>query len=179
MIILSLILLLIALSLMLLARIKEKKAGLPSGKIIAIDQKGWRSLERPLFSARFGITGKPDYLLEKDRHILPVEVKTGNLPHQPYPAHIFQLAAYCILIEETYHQTPPYGILHYHLPANRFQSSSRTWQIPFTSDLRKQLIELMDEMRAESTRIESPRSHDQPARCSHCGYRHICDQKLE
>ena len=54
-----------------------------------------------LFSNRYRISGKPDYVIKKNDHYIPIEVKTGY-HHKPKKNHIFQLVAYCQIIEENY-----------------------------------------------------------------------------
>src|SRR3972149_3135901 len=95
----------IALALLLLAFIffwrsnrQRKDAGLPGGRVIYTDTRGWGKLEKPLFYAALELTGKPDYLIQKDNNIIPVEVKSSRAPEAPYDSHIFQLAAYCLLV---------------------------------------------------------------------------------
>ncbi|MFZ5810330.1 MAG: CRISPR-associated protein Cas4 [Chloroflexota bacterium] len=176
---LSIVIFFIAILLIILSRRQEKSINLPPGKLVALDQKGWKSLQKPLFSPYWGLTGKPDYLYQINAHLIPIEVKTSRTPHEPYLAHILQLAAYCLLVEDTYHKTPPYGYLHYRTPPHSASTYSKTWQIPFTRPLKNQLLQLLEEMRRQCSLPEIPRSHSSPARCDHCGYRHICDQKIE
>jgi CRISPR-associated exonuclease Cas4 len=78
--------------------IQRKEAGLPGGRIIYTDTRGWGKVEKPLFYPALELTGKPDYLVEKNGQIIPVEVKSGRAPEAPYDSHIYQLAAYCILV---------------------------------------------------------------------------------
>ncbi len=57
-----------------------------------------------LVSQQHGIRGRPDYILYDDEtdDYIPIEVKTGRVPRGPYFSHILQLAAYALLVEETY-----------------------------------------------------------------------------
>uniref|UniRef100_A0A7C4PI16 Uncharacterized protein n=1 Tax=Anaerolinea thermolimosa TaxID=229919 RepID=A0A7C4PI16_9CHLR len=100
-----------------------------------------------MFSPHSGLTGKPDYLYQINAHVIPIEVKTSRTPHEPYLAHIFQLAAYCLLVEDTFQKTPPYGYLHYRNLPHSTSTYSQTWQIPFTRQLKNQLLQLLEEMR--------------------------------
>jgi len=59
---------------------QRKAAGLPGGRIIYTDTHGWNKVEKPLYNATLDLTGKPDYLIEKDGQIIPVEV-TVRLPY--------------------------------------------------------------------------------------------------
>ena len=92
---------------------QQKEAGLPGGRVIYTDTRGWGKLERPLYNDLLGLTGKPDYLVQEKGQIIPVEVKSGRAPESPYDSHIYQLAAYCLLVEKSYGKRPPYGIIHY------------------------------------------------------------------
>ncbi len=80
---------------------QRRQAGLPGGRVIYTDTRAWGAVEKPLFNNELGLTGKPDYLVEKDGKLIPVEVKTGRAPNAPYDSHIFQLAAYCLLVDKT------------------------------------------------------------------------------
>ena len=53
---------------------QRKAAGLPAGRVIYTDTRGWGKLERPLFYQALGLTGKPDYLIQQNGQIIPVEI---------------------------------------------------------------------------------------------------------
>ena len=161
--------LLIALLLLWQSNRQRAQAGLPGGRMIYTDTGGWGRLEKPLFAADLGLTGKPDYLVQRGETILPVEVKSGRAPAAPYDSHIFQLAAYCLLVHRQLGKRPAYGILHY---------PNRTFAIDYTPQLEANLLALLEEMHAMQRRKEVARSHESPARCSRCGFRHVCDQRL-
>jgi CRISPR-associated exonuclease Cas4 len=158
---------------------QRQSSGLPGGRVIYADPKSWGAVEEPLYDTRLGLAGKPDYLVQQGERIIPVEVKTGRTPTNPHDAHIFQLAAYCYLVEHNLGVRPTHGILHY---------PQRTFAIDYTPALEAALTELVAEMRAEiraqerrAARDEDApvnRSHDNPGRCARCGYRTHCDQRL-
>lgn len=148
---------------------QRRATGLPAGRVIYSDTNRWERVEKPLYDPISGLTGKPDYLVEEGGRLIPVEVKSSRAPSLPHDSHIYQLAAYCRLVERTYHQRPPYGILHYR---------DRTFSIDYTPALEGELDDLLDEIRAQERLGEANRSHQEPARCSRCGYRSICDQQL-
>ncbi len=166
---LVLALLLLAALLFWLSLRQRQRTGLPGGRVIYADTRGWGALEKPLFDERLGLTGKPDYLVERDGRIVPVEVKTGRTPAAPYDAHIFQLAVYCLLVERTYGKRPPYGILHY---------PGRDFAVDYTPELESALLDLLAEMRRDEHRRSVERSHADAQRCRGCGFRSVCDQKL-
>ncbi|MCE5296387.1 MAG: PD-(D/E)XK nuclease family protein, partial [Euryarchaeota archaeon] len=53
-----------------------------------------------LRSERYGLTGRPDYILQENGGIVPVEMKSGRRPKGPLFSHIVQLAAYCLILDE-------------------------------------------------------------------------------
>jgi CRISPR-associated exonuclease Cas4 len=166
---LGLFLLLVALVLLWRASRQRREAGLPGGRLIYTDTRGWGKLEKPLTAPGLGLTGKPDYLVQSGGSIIPVEVKSGRAPAAPYDSHIFQLAVYCLLVEKTYGKRPPYGIIHY---------SGRDFAIDYTPQLESALLDRLAEIRRDESRRDVPRSHEEPPRCRKCGFRSVCDQRL-
>ena len=148
---------------------QQKEAGLPGGRVIYTDTRGWGKLERPLYNDLLGLTGKPDYLVQEKGQIIPVEVKSGRAPESPYDSHIYQLAAYCLLVEKSYGKRPPYGIIHY---------ENRDFAVDYTPELESSLLDLLAEMRRDELKREVERSHEQAARCARCGFKSTCDQSL-
>ena len=169
MIYLALGLVLLALFLLWQARHQQRASGLPEGRIVSSDTGARRELEKPLFDPTIGLTGKPDYLLEQDGALIPVEVKSSSAPPEPREGHIFQLMAYCLLVERLSGKRPPYGLLRYR---------DRTFAVDFTPERQEALIDLLAEMRRAEARKEVKRSHESPARCARCGYKEVCDQRL-
>jgi CRISPR-associated exonuclease Cas4 len=169
MLIAGLFILLVAFVLFFISGRQRQAAGLPGGRVIYTDTRAWGAVEKPLFDPELGLTGKPDYLVEQKGRLIPVEIKTGRTPQAPYDSHVFQVAAYCLLVQKTYGKRPPYGILHY--PA-------RDFAVDYTQDLENALLDLIADMRVDEHRSEVQRSHADPQRCLHCGFRQVCDQKL-
>ena len=149
--------------------VQRKEAGLPGGRIIYTDTHGWGKVEKPLYYAAMDLTGRPDYLVQQNGKIIPVEVKSGRAPDAPYDSHIYQLAAYCLLVEKTYDTRPPYGIIHY---------ENQDFAIDYTRELEEALIDLLVDIKRDGYKKDVPRSHEQAARCVKCGFRKNCDQRL-
>jgi CRISPR-associated exonuclease Cas4 len=168
------LLLFAALVLFWMAARQRQAAGLPGGRIIYSDMNAWGPVEKPLYDADLGLTGKPDYLVDKGGSIIPVEVKSSRIPVAPYDSHIYQLAAYCLLVERVMGKRPPYGLLHYAEPSG----ATRTYAIDYTRQLETAVLEVISEMRLQEKRKDVERSHETAARCKRCGYRSICDQRL-
>jgi CRISPR-associated exonuclease Cas4 len=163
-----LILLMLGLVLIVLARRGRARAGLPSGEVVYSDT--WRRVERPLVSRRLGLTGKPDYLVEEDGEVIPVEVKSGPAPAGgPRDSHIYRMAAYCLLAAEQTGRRPRRGFIRY---------ADRGFSVDFTDDLEQETLALLDDMRAGLEAEDVHRSHDSAARCRGCGYCEVCDEAL-
>jgi CRISPR-associated exonuclease Cas4 len=160
---------LLALGLLWLAKRQQSNAGMPEGRVIYADTRGWLPVMEPLYDPYLGLTGRPDYLVQQGQQVIPVEVKSTRDIQQPYETHIFQLAAYCLLVEHAYHVRPSYGILHY---------PNRTYRIDFTRELEAAVLALLEGMHSLDRLELLPRSHDSPARCRGCGFRSTCDQRL-
>jgi CRISPR-associated exonuclease Cas4 len=148
---------------------QRSQAGLPGGRIIYTDTRAWGEVEKPLVDHVLGLTGKPDYLIEREGMIIPVEVKSGRTPAAPYDSHIFQVAAYCLLVEKTYGKRPPYGIIHY---------PNRDFAVDYTDQLESSLLDQLAMIKRDEVRTNVPRSHEDAARCRACGFRKVCDESL-
>jgi CRISPR-associated exonuclease Cas4 len=162
-------LVILAFVLFIISRWLVNRTGIPEGRIIYSDPGVWQKNRKPLYDAGIGLTGKPDYLIRLDKHIIPAEVKSSYAPRSPYDSHILQLAAYCVLVEHTYGERPPYGLLRYR---------NRTFKIEFTQELEEEVLEMIGRIRLYKNKTEIPRSHTQKGRCARCGYRSFCDQRL-
>lgn len=150
------------------------RTGLPGGQVIYSDTGMERAVPEPLVSHRLGLVGKPDYLIEVQgggqRFLVPVEMKSRSAPVHPPLSHVLQLAAYCMLVEETERRRPPHGVL-------RYADASIT--VPYTDELRGQVLHALDAIRQGRRAQEMPRDHDDPRRCRACGYRTACgDERL-
>lgn len=121
-----------------------------------------------LRSEEHGLTGRPDYILEIEGGLVPVEVKTGRVPRGPLFSHVIQLAAYCLLLEKEGVVT--HGILRY---------GDVEHIVAFDDNLRSLLMKKMDEMRAAMASGEVHRDHDRPGKCRSCSRREACPERLD
>jgi CRISPR-associated exonuclease Cas4 len=149
--------------------LQRKSAGIPPGRVIFSDHKQWGEVETPLYDPTFNLTGKPDYIVETDQGPVPVEVKSGRAHAAPFDSHIYQLAAYCLLIDRLFNERPKYGILHY---------SNKDYAVDYTAEVENRIIQLLREIRSMSRKKSVNRSHESINRCRKCGFQEICDQSL-
>lgn len=150
-------------------RTTRQSTGLPAGEVVYSDTGAEQAVLEPLMSRRFGLVGKPDYLVEvrsgTSKTITPLEVKSRRRPSQPNAGHVLQLATYCLIVEDLYGKRPPHGYLRY---------ADATLKIPFTDALRGEVLRSAQEIRKSRAAANVARSHGDPWRCRSCGYVESC-----
>lgn len=160
-------------ALLWLGRRGQRAGRLPLGEVAYSDTGAEEQVEAPLISRRYGIIGRPDYLLHSNvggkQIIIPVEVKSRRRPTTIYENHTLQLGAYCLLVEERFGATPPYGLLRY---------ADATLQVPFNERLRSQVLEAVAAIRRAQQSETVHRQHREPQRCLNCGYRYACGEEI-
>lgn len=147
----------------------RQESGLPAGRLVYADSAEWRSVPQPLFSKTYQLVGKPDYLVETSAGVIPVEVKSSPAPKIPHLGHLLQLAAYCLLIEETSGHAPPRGLLKY---------ANALYEVDFTPELRRELLDTLSQMHQARLAKTVARSHRQPGKCAACGFYESCEEAL-
>ncbi len=120
-------------------------------------------------SEKYGVSGRPDYVIKVGDHLIPVEVKKGRTPQGPLFSHIVQVAAYCLLIEETSGKAPPYGIIKY---------PEQEHELEYNIDMKKVLLQKVDEVRAALEAGDAHRNHKRPGKCKSCSRRSVCPERL-
>jgi CRISPR-associated exonuclease Cas4 len=123
----------------------------------------------PFFSKKYRITGKPDYVVKQNKYFIPVELKTGT-HNKPLKNHVYQIAAYCQLLEENYRGFVPYGILVYN---NKDQ-----FKIPFDPKTRFELESTIKKMRYTIKTGKITINHSDFRRCKACSMRKYCNNKI-
>ncbi len=102
-----------------------------------------------LFSSKYGLVGKPDFILHTKDGLLPLEIKHSKKPYQPYFSQVMQLVSYCLLIEEVKGTKPKYGFIQYR--------NGNPFYIPYTEKMKSFLIKTMEEMRGYINLGECPK----------------------
>ena len=120
-------------------------------------------------SERYGLSGRPDYIIKAESGLIPVEEKKGRTPRGPLFSHILQVAAYCLLIEDTTGEPPHYGLLKY---------PEHEHEIEYNEDLKKVLLEKLEEMRGFIESEDVHRNHNRPGKCISCSRREVCPERL-
>ncbi len=164
------VLLTVGLVLLWWARAKLREAGLPQGRVVYDDTGARQERPSPLFSRRHLLTGKPDYIVAQGEDLIPVEVKSRRKADKPYDSDVLQLAAYCLLIEDSFGKPPPYGMIKY---------DGATFVIEYSSELRRQLLGTMQAMRLDLGTEDIGPSHNSHGRCLACGHHHHCGESVD
>jgi len=146
---------------------QKKEYNIPQGKITYSDLN---KPARALFSKKYLLSGKPDYVIQNKNKLIPIELKTGSY-NSPKKNHIFQLAAYCQLLEDNYNVFVPYGILVYN---NQTQH-----KINYNPRLRFELENAIKNMRSLLKTKKITRNHNDPHKCINCSMRNHCSQKIK
>ena len=135
------------------------------GKIEYIDMEKSKVFK----SERYGLTGRPDYIIRLKDQLIPVEEKKGRTPRGPLFSHILQVAAYCLLIEENEGTAPSHGLLKY---------PEHEHDIEYNEDLKKLLLGKLGEMREVIEKQDAHRNHNRPGKCLNCSRREVCPERL-
>jgi len=138
---------------------------IPNGEILYSDLN---VPAKPFFSARYRITGKPDYVVMEDNKYIPIELKSG-FNNKPKQNHILQLATYCQLLEDCYGGFVPYGRLVY---------GNSDFVIPFDPGLRFELESVISKMKKSIKYGYVELNHNDINRCRNCSMRKYCLDKL-
>lgn len=144
----------------------RKIHGIPEGSITYTE----RDSDEPLYSDKYMLVGKPDYIIKKEGAKIPVEVKTGRVPRGPLFSHIMQIGAYLLLVEEKYKEKPPYGIIEY--------EDHSQHKIEYTEELKELVISKVEEMRKIFKTNEVHRNHKRVGKCMGCSRKDACPEKL-
>lgn len=118
-----------------------------------------------LQSDRLSLSGTLDLLISSGGSHYPVEFKDtpggGGLHHR------YQLAAYGLLVEDTYRTPVRSGFLC-------LTAQKRVVEVPFTPALRARVMRLMEEIRAIVRLERMPHGTRVRGRCRDCEYRNYC-----
>jgi len=135
------------------------------GSLVSVDEvPGTAPLLR---SSTYRISGRPDELRRlPDGRLVPIEFKSRSSPqYGPPRSHRIQVAAYCLLVEETTGRAPPYGVVRY--------GDGGEVRLRWDRAAREELLKLRDAL----DRPYDGRATPSVARCTHCPWREVCDAR--
>ena len=123
-----------------------------------------------LVSHHHGLVGRPDYLIETDQGVVPVELKSSRCPARgPFDNHVAQLMGYCLLVEESMGRPVPEGVLRYR---------DREVRVPFTQEKREWVLGIILAIKAAKSGTSVARSHRISQKCRGCSVRPSCGDSL-
>lgn len=138
-----------------------------TGAVLYTDADG---KAKTLVSHRHQLCGKPDYVVQEDGRLIPVEKKTRDCRNgKPFLGEALQVAAYCLILEDLSGTKVRRG---------RLQFNNRTIDVPFDEAMRATLTQVLADMRQCSETESTPRSHNSPAKCGACEYNATCPDSL-
>lgn len=171
--ILATVALVIGLLMKLSSRRGLEAAGIASGgEIASQDDNPDGTPGRLLYSNRYGLAGRPDYLIRlPGGAVVPVEAKSSMSPRdgRPRDSHLAQLAVYCLLVRDEMHVPVSRGVIRYR---------DRSVDVPFSAELQSWLLAVVDDMRTKRGEAVVHRNHQQRFRCGSCGFRETCGESL-
>lgn len=145
--------------LLLAGRGVRRRRGLGFGRTLALDDVN-------LYSARYGLAGRPDRIVQHRQGIIPEEWKSAKTLR---PWHRAQMGVYFILLEERTGARPPFG--------NVVCGDGTRYRVENTEQLRDWVVDVADQIRAARKRVRDQISvSPKPGQCRPCGHRSQCRQ---
>jgi CRISPR/Cas system-associated exonuclease Cas4 (RecB family) len=150
----------IGLAMILRGRGVRSRRGLSRGRTLDLDG-------RNLYSARYGLAGRPDRVFDDGGMPIPEEWKSARRVHD---SHRAQMGAYFILLEEETGIRPLYGVI--------VTGDGKREIVRNTDELRARVLEVADQIRARRRHLVEIIQVTQPAaKCRGCGVRKSCEQR--
>src|SRR5207253_5226764 len=143
---------------------RHRTLGLPEGELVYEDADGEGE---PLSSSAYPLVGKPDYIVQlPDGRPVPIELKLSvqNVT-EPYPNHVVQVGAYCLILVDYFEQPPTHGILRY---------ADCEFTVEYTPALRKKVIRLLAEMERYTEKQPPALARQRATKCRACVFQPIC-----
>jgi len=150
----------IGLAMILRGRGVRSRRGLSRGRPLDLDG-------RNLYSARYGLAGRPDRVFDDGGMPIPEEWKSARRVHD---SHRAQMGAYFILLEEETGIRPLYGVI--------VTGDGKREIVRNTDELRARVLEVADQIRARRRHLVEIIQVTRPAaKCRGCGVRKSCEQR--
>ncbi len=119
-------------------------------------------------SSTLGLRGVLDYLVRTNREFIPVDYKFGQ-SHKGsiHLNHKYQLAAYALLVEESFKTIVRRGFIHY-------SRDQKNVQIDFGDEIRRRTLKMIEKIAQIIEDEIEPAGTRNSARCIDCEYRKYC-----
>ena len=128
-------------------------------------QEGEREFRVRLYSAELGVSGVLDMVIVRGDEAIPVEFKatTGTVGQN----HLFQIGMYALLVEAQFGRPVRRGFI-YLIPQKKAK------EVAITDDLRRMVLNAVDELRTLLRIERKPEPTRYRARCVDCEFRRYC-----
>ncbi|MCS5538210.1 MAG: Dna2/Cas4 domain-containing protein, partial [Candidatus Poseidoniaceae archaeon] len=123
-----------------------------------------------LIDNKTGLRGRPDQIVIVDGEFIPMEQKTGKIPHHPHLSHKVQLLAYIHLVKVVTKHEPPFGVLRY--------GETDIHQVDWNDSHKKLLMKQLGEVQRLMAEGGAKRNHQRDGKCRNCSRRHGCTESL-
>ena len=127
--------------------------------------EGARIFDVSVQSSTLGLSGQIDEVVQTAAEMVPIDYKMAQRVGYHYKV---QLAAYAMMLEETYQTQVQRGII-YLIPSRKAN------EVPITRTLRQQVLQTLDIMHAIAERETMPVPADWRQRCANCEFRRFCN----
>lgn len=118
-------------------------------------------------SRELGLVGVVDVIAEKGE-VAVIERKAARRPRRVHRNHVYQLAAYALLVEEATGRPVRRGYVHY-------LKSNDVVEVTITEEAKRHVLWIVQQIRRIIWEERLPPYVEKPA-CKSCGYRWICKQ---
>jgi CRISPR-associated exonuclease Cas4 len=123
-------------------------------------------------SQSLGLKGVLDYLIKAGKELIPVDYKLGRSRNGGvHLNHKYQLAAYALLVEDSFGTIVRRGYVHYSLDRVNVR-------IDLTDEVRKRTLKMIHEIKRIVEDEIEPEGTRNPGRCTDCEYRRYCEGAL-
>jgi CRISPR-associated exonuclease Cas4 len=154
----------VAVYLVLRGRTRSERRSLGVSDSVIVGADSSRRSMPTLRSRRYGLSGRPDHLVRDGSMLIPVEHKPSATRLRE--SHVLQVAAECLLVQETYKRRPAYGVV--------VLAGGVSHRVPFTDELEQRLLRNMAEMREYVRTGKAPGPRWVLAKCRACGFQETC-----
>ncbi len=128
-------------------------------------KEGERLFQVRLRSLRLGLSGRLDMVIITSREVIPVEHKFSS--RRVSSNHLYQLAAYALLVEERWHRPVRRGFVYF-IPAKHAE------EIAITANRRTRTTRALYEIRQMIASESMPTPTRYRGRCTDCEFRRFC-----
>lgn len=127
--------------------------------------EGERVFQPTLASSRLGLSGQPDMIIKSREGLFPVELR--NTASKSSKSHLYQLAAYALLLEDLFGIQVSKGFVF-------LLALQDVAVFHFTRELKEGVLETVSSIREMLLKERLPGQTKNRGQCAECTYRNFC-----